>query len=67
MDLSFANQALGVEYLLQHARELKPNVYPIPKALDEEIARLKLGALGVRIDTLTAEQSAYLASWNQGT
>ncbi len=67
MDMSFANQALGVEYLLTHARELKPNVYPIPKALDQEIARLKLEALGIRIDTLTPEQSAYLASWQQGT
>ncbi len=67
MDMSFANQALGVEYLLAHARELKPNVYPIPTALDQEIARLKLEALGVRLDTLTPEQSAYLASWQQGT
>jgi adenosylhomocysteinase len=67
MDMSFANQALGIEYLLTHSRELKPQVYAIPKALDEEIARLKLEALGVRIDTLTAEQSAYLASWQQGT
>jgi adenosylhomocysteinase len=67
MDMSFANQALGIEYLLTHARELKPNVYPIPKALDEEIARLKLEALGVKIDTLTPEQVAYLASWQQGT
>jgi len=67
MDMSFANQALGVEYLLKHARELKPTVYPIPKVLDDEIARLKLEALGVRIDTLTPEQSAYLASWQQGT
>ncbi|HYQ88806.1 MAG TPA: adenosylhomocysteinase [Candidatus Binatia bacterium] len=67
MDMSFANQALGIEYLLAHARELKPNVYPIPKALDEEIARLKLEALGVKIDALTPEQVAYLASWQQGT
>ena len=67
MDMSFANQALGVEYLLAHAKELKPTVYPIPKALDEEIARLKLAALKVTIDTLTAEQSAYLASWQHGT
>jgi adenosylhomocysteinase len=67
MDMSFANQALGIEYLLTHARELKPNVYPIPKELDQEIARLKLEALGVHIDTLTPEQSAYLASWQQGT
>src|SRR5688572_13429831 len=67
MDMSFANQALGVEYLLSHSKELKPMVYPIPKALDEEIARLKLAAIGVKIDTLTPEQSAYLASWQHGT
>ena len=67
MDMSFANQALGVEYLLTHAKELKPDVYPIPKALDQEIARLKLEALGVRLDILTPEQIAYLASWQQGT
>jgi len=67
MDMSFANQALGLEYLLSHSKELKPTVYPIPKALDEEIARLKLEALKVRIDVLTAEQTAYLASWQQGT
>ncbi len=67
MDMSFANQALGLEYLLSHSKELKPTVYPIPKALDEEIARLKLEALGVHIDVLTPEQSAYLASWQQGT
>jgi adenosylhomocysteinase len=67
MDMSFANQALGLEHLLSHSKELKPTVYPIPKAVDEEIARLKLEALGVRIDSLTPEQSAYLASWQQGT
>jgi adenosylhomocysteinase len=67
MDMSFANQALGLEYLLTHAKELKPNVYQIPAPVDAEIARLKLEALGVRIDTLTPEQVAYLASWQQGT
>jgi adenosylhomocysteinase len=67
MDMSFANQALGIEYLLSHSKELKPTVYPIPTSLDEDIARLKLEALGVRIDVLTAEQTAYLASWQQGT
>jgi adenosylhomocysteinase len=67
MDMSFANQALSIEYILANARELKPNVYPIPASVDEEIARLKLEALGVRIDTLTPEQVAYLASWLQGT
>lgn len=67
MDMSFANQALGVEWILAHAKSLKPDVFPIPQALDEEIARLKLEALGVRIDTLTTEQVAYLASWQHGT
>jgi adenosylhomocysteinase len=67
MDMSFANQALGLEYLLAHAKELSPDVYPIPAPVDAEIARLKLEALGVRIDTLTPEQVAYLASWHQGT
>ena len=67
MDMSFANQALGLEWLLTHAKELQPNVYAIPAPVDAEIARLKLEALGVRIDTLTPEQVAYLASWQQGT
>ena len=67
MDMSFANQALGAEWILAHATELKPNVFPIPASVDEEIARLKLEALGVHIDTLTPEQVAYLASWQQGT
>lgn len=67
MDMSFANQALGLEYLQTHAKDLKPNVYAIPLPVDAEIARLKLEALGVRIDTLTPEQVAYLASWQQGT
>jgi adenosylhomocysteinase len=67
MDMSFANQALGLEHLLAHAKEMKPDVYPIPAPVDAEIARLKLEALGVRIDTLTPEQVAYLASWQQGT
>jgi adenosylhomocysteinase len=67
MDMSFANQALGVEWILANAKGLKPDVFPIPQALDQEIARLKLEALGVRIDTLTTEQIAYLASWQHGT
>jgi adenosylhomocysteinase len=67
MDMSFANQALGLEYLQTHAKELKPNVYAIPAPVDAEIARLNLEALGVRNDTLTPEQVAYLASWQQGT
>ncbi len=67
MDMSFANQALGVEYMLHHYRELTPNVYTIPESIDREIARLKLESLGVRIDTLTEEQAQYLASWQEGT
>ncbi len=67
MDMSFANQALSIEYLLQHADELKDKVYTIPEAVDREIARLKLESMGVRIDTLTPEQQKYLASWEEGT
>jgi adenosylhomocysteinase len=67
MDMSFANQALGAEYMLQHAKELTPQVYTIPRDLDREIARLKLHAMGIRIDTLTPEQEQYLAAWESGT
>ncbi|MBI4339511.1 MAG: adenosylhomocysteinase [Chloroflexi bacterium] len=67
MDMSFANQALAVEYLARHARGLAPGVYPVPRALDREIGRLKLVAMGVGIDTLTEEQERYLASWEGGT
>ena len=67
MDMSFANQALGAEYMLAHAHELQPHVYTLPAAIDKEIARLKLHAMGVRIDTLSAEQDKYLNSWESGT
>ena len=67
MDMSFANQALGAEYMLLNAGQLQPRVYTIPTEIDKEIARLKLHAMGVRIDTLTAEQDAYLNSWESGT
>jgi adenosylhomocysteinase len=67
MDMSFANQALGAEYMVRHAAELEKKVYPIPPAIDREIARLKLAAMGVNIDTLTAEQEKYLNSWEEGT
>ena len=67
MDMSFANQALGAEYMLQHAKELKPEVYTIPADIDREIAALKLSAMGVKIDTLTKEQEEYLAAWESGT
>jgi adenosylhomocysteinase len=67
MDMSFANQALGAEYMLINAKQLQPRVYIIPAEIDKEIARLKLHAMGVRIDTLTSEQDAYLNSWQSGT
>ena len=67
MDMSFANQALGVEYAVQHAGELDRKVYPVPAEIDKEIARLKLATMGVEIDTLTDEQAKYLASWDEGT
>ncbi len=67
MDMSFANQALGAEYMVKNAKNLGPKVVTIPEAMDKEIARLKLQAMGVRIDALTAEQDKYLNSWEEGT
>jgi len=67
MDMSFANQALGSEFMLAHAKEMQPRVYTLPPELDKEIARLKLHAMGIRIDTLTPEQDKYLNSWESGT
>ena len=67
MDMSFANQATAAEYMAKHADDLKPQVYGVPEELDAEVARLKLAALGVDIDTLTAEQQKYLSSWTEGT
>ncbi len=67
MDMSFANQALCAEYLAKHGADLTRAVHPVPKEIDEEIARRKLSALGVEIDTLTNEQRDYLTSWKSGT
>ena len=67
MDMSFANQALGAEYLIKQGKSLGRKVYKLPEAIDQEIARLKLKALGVKIDSLTPEQKKYLASWEIGT
>jgi adenosylhomocysteinase len=67
MDMSFANQALSTEYAVQHAATLERKVYPVPREIDEEIARLKLATMGVAIDQLTEEQAKYLASWDEGT
>ena len=67
MDMSFANQALSVEYLVRHGPSLDRQVYPVPEAIDRTVARLKLETMGIRIDTLTPEQERYLASWEEGT
>jgi adenosylhomocysteinase len=67
MDMSFANQALSVEYLVGHHKQLQKQVYPVPADIDKEVARLKLKSMNTEIDTLTAEQSAYLTSWSEGT
>jgi adenosylhomocysteinase len=67
MDMSFANQALCAEYMVEHARELQQTVYTVPEKIDREIARLKLKAMGIEIDLLTSEQARYLASWQEGT
>jgi len=67
MDMSFANQALSAEYLVKHHRSLERKVYPVPKAIDQEIARIKLRSMGIEIDQLTKEQERYLISWEQGT
>jgi adenosylhomocysteinase len=67
MDMSFANQALSVTWLAEHAPGLEVAVHPVPRAIDEEVARLKLAALGMSIDRLTTEQAAYLTSWEEGT
>ena len=67
MDMSFANQALAAEYMLKNHTTLKTQVYSVPEAIDHEIARLKLAAMGVDIDMLTPEQEAYLNEWRMGT
>ena len=67
MDMSFANQALTAEYMAQTAHTLTPEVYTVPRDIDEEVGKLKLASMGVNIDTLTAEQAKYLSSWDMGT
>ena len=67
MDMSFANQALSLEYMVKNADRLENRVFGVPEEIDKEIARLKLDAMGVQIDTLTSEQVAYLNSWEEGT
>ena len=67
MDMSFANQALSVEWLVRSRGTLGPGVYPVPSDIDAEVARLKLRSMGIEIDALTSEQEEYLRSWEQGT
>jgi adenosylhomocysteinase len=67
MDMSFANQALSVEWMVKNHASLEPRVYPVPPEIDREVARLKLRAMGVEIDELTPEQEEYLRSWREGT
>jgi adenosylhomocysteinase len=67
MDMSFANQALGAEYMVKQGKSLKKKVYSVPREIDRQIAHLKLTAMGIEIDTLTDEQKRYLASWQEGT
>jgi adenosylhomocysteinase len=67
MDMSFANQALSIEYMVKLKKPLARNVYPVPEAIDQQIAREKLAAMGIAIDKLTLEQKKYLASWELGT
>jgi adenosylhomocysteinase len=67
MDMSFANQALGLEWLRSHVGNLEPRVYDIPDEIDREVARLKLASMGIRIEPMTPEQLAYSQSWESGT
>jgi len=67
MDMSFADQALSVEYMVKNAKKLEPKVYRVPDELDKRVAKLKLESLSIKIDKLTPEQEEYLAGWNEGT
>jgi len=67
MDMSFANQALCLEYIVRNRGKLEPKVYPVPEEIDKQVARLKLASMGIGIDTLTPEQKRYLTSWQEGT
>jgi adenosylhomocysteinase len=67
MDMSFANQALSVEYIVKEYKRLEKEVYSVPKHIDENIAKLKLGSMGIKIEKLTSRQIKYLSSWEEGT
>ena len=67
MDMSFANQALCSEYIVRSAGTMENRVYTVPEEIDRQVAKLKLASMGVGIDTLTADQTKYLNSWQEGT
>jgi adenosylhomocysteinase len=67
MDMSFANQALCLEYMVKNEAKLEHRVYSVPETIDKQVARLKLDSMGIMIDTLTPEQEQYLTSWQEGT
>jgi adenosylhomocysteinase len=67
MDMSFATQALASEWAVKNRNKLKPQVYEVPKAVEDWVASLKLASMGIRIDRLTQDQEKYLSSWNVGT
>jgi adenosylhomocysteinase len=67
MDMSFATQALASEWAVKNRRKLTPQVYDVPRAVEDWVASLKLSSMGIRIDRLTREQETYLTSWNVGT
>jgi adenosylhomocysteinase len=67
MDMSFANQALSIEFMVKNKKPLAKQVYPVPKIIDNQIAKEKLAAMGTKIDRLTPEQKKYQASWDIGT
>jgi adenosylhomocysteinase len=67
MDMSFADQALSVEFMVKNHATLEKKVYRVPDELDKRVAKLKLESMGIKIDRLTPEQEEYLASWNEGT
>lgn len=67
MDMSFAGQAMAAKYLVDHKGQLENRVYTVPAEVDQEIARIKLDAMGIKIDKLTDEQATYLDSWEEGT
>jgi adenosylhomocysteinase len=67
MDMSFANQALSAKFIVENHKTLERSVHGVPESIDRDIARLKLDAMGIKIDTLSAEQKKYLSSWQEGT